>query len=669
MTKHNNNDEILGQISSQEISSMMAESRVFPPPKKFTEKAAIKSMEEYKKLYERSINDPEGFWSELSDQLHWFKKWDKLREYDFTEKPEVRHFIGGKINVSYNCLDRHLTTSRKNKAAIIWQGEPDEEVVTYTYQQLHYEVCRFANVLKKHGIKKGDTVTIYLPMIPELAVAMLACVRIGAIHSIVFGGFSAEALRDRIQDCNSKLLITADGYWRNGKHIHSIRNADAAMKECPSIEKAIIVRRFDTDIPMQPSRDYWWHEEMEADDISAECKPEPMDADAPLFILYTSGSTGKPKGILHTQAGYLLHTYQTMKWVFDIKDEDTYWCTADIGWVTGHSYIVYGPLANGATSLMFEGVPTYPAPDRFWQIVEKFAVNVFYTAPTAIRALMREGEEWPKERDLSSLRLLGSVGEPINPEAWMWYHLNIGREKCPIVDTWWQTETGGILIAPLPGATPTKPGSATLPFPGVEPVILRNDGTEAGVNEGGWLCIKKPWPGMMRSLWGDPERFKATYFSRFPGYYTSGDGARKDEDGYYWFMGRIDDVINVSGHRIGTAEVESSLVSHPMVAEAAVVGKPHKIKGQAIYAFVTLNSNEKPNEELEKELKIHVRRHIGAIATPEVVQFADGLPKTRSGKIMRRILVKIASGDVSNLGDTSTLADPSVVETLVSGRK
>ncbi len=669
MTKHNNNDEILGQISSQEISSMMAESRVFPPPKKFTEKAAIKSMEEYRKLYERSINDPEGFWRELSDQLHWFKKWDKLREYDFTEKPEVRHFIGGKINVSYNCLDRHLTTSRKNKAAIIWQGEPDEEVVTYTYQQLHYEVCRFANVLKKHGIKKGDTVTIYLPMIPELAVAMLACVRIGAIHSIVFGGFSAEALRDRIQDCNSKLLITADGYWRNGKHIHSIRNADAAMKECPSIEKAIIVRRFDTDIPMQPSRDYWWHEEMEADDISAECKPEPMDADAPLFILYTSGSTGKPKGILHTQAGYLLHTYQTMKWVFDIKDEDTYWCTADIGWVTGHSYIVYGPLANGATSLMFEGVPTYPAPDRFWQIVEKFAVNVFYTAPTAIRALMREGEEWPKERDLSSLRLLGSVGEPINPEAWMWYHLNIGREKCPIVDTWWQTETGGILIAPLPGATPTKPGSATLPFPGVEPVILRNDGTEAGVNEGGWLCIKKPWPGMMRSLWGDPERFKATYFSRFPGYYTSGDGARKDEDGYYWFMGRIDDVINVSGHRIGTAEVESSLVSHPMVAEAAVVGKPHKIKGQAIYAFVTLNSNEKPNEELEKELKIHVRRHIGAIATPEVVQFADGLPKTRSGKIMRRILVKIASGDVSNLGDTSTLADPSVVETLVSGRK
>ncbi len=423
------------------------------------------------------------------------------------------------------------------------------------------------------------------------------------------------------------------------------------------------------DIPMQPARDYWWHEEMEAEDISAYCKPVPMNADDPLFILYTSGSTGKPKGILHTQAGYLLHAYQTMKWVFDIREEDTYWCTADIGWVTGHSYIVYGPLANGATSLMFEGVPTYPNPDRFWQICEKFAVNVFYTAPTAIRALMREGEEWPKERDLSSLRLLGSVGEPINPEAWMWYHRNIGREKCPIVDTWWQTETGGILISPMPGAIPTKPGSATLPIPGVEPVVLRNDGTEANVNEGGWLCIKKPWPGMMQTLWGDPDRFKATYFSRFPGYYTSGDGARKDEDGYYWFMGRIDDVINVSGHRIGTAEVESSLVSHPMVAEAAVVGKPHKIKGQAIYAFVTLKTGEKPNEEIVRDLKIHVRRHIGAIATPDVIQFAEGLPKTRSGKIMRRILVKIASGDISNLGDTSTLADPSVVETLVSDRK
>jgi len=663
------NEEILGQISSQEISSMMAESRVFPPPKEFSEKAAVKSMEEYKQLYERSVNDPEGFWKELSGQLHWFKMWDKFREYDFTEQPEIRHFIGGKINVCYNCLDRHLNSSTKNKAAIIWQGEPDEEVVTYTYQQLYYEVCKFANVLKKHGIKKGDTVSIYLPMIPQLAVAMLACTRIGAIHSIVFGGFSAEALRDRIQDCNSSLLITADGYWRSGKQIHSKTNADAAMAESPSVKTAIIVKRLGIDIPMQPGRDLWWHEEVEEDDISPVCKAEPMDADAPLFILYTSGSTGKPKGILHTQGGYLLHAYQTVKWVFDIKDEDTYWCTADIGWVTGHSYIVYGPLANGATSLMFEGVPTYPNPARFWQIVEKFGVNVFYTAPTAIRALMREGEEWTKEYDISSLRLLGTVGEPINPEAWMWYHRYIGRKKCPIVDTWWQTETGGLMITPLPGAVPTKPGSATLPFPGVEPVVLRNDGTEAGTNEGGWLCIKKPWPGMMRSLWGDPERFKATYFSRFPGYYTSGDGARKDEDGYYWFMGRIDDVINVSGHRIGTAEVESSLVSHPQVSEAAVVGMPHKIKGQGIYAFVILNTGQKASEELEKALKIHVRRQIGAIATPDVIQFADGLPKTRSGKIMRRILVKIAAGDVTNLGDTSTLADETVIETLVSGRK
>ena len=663
------NEEILGQLSSQEISSMMAENRVFPPSKEFAEKAAVKSMEEYKALYERSIADPEGFWRELSDQLHWFKMWDKFREYNFTEKPEVRHFIGGKINVSYNCLDRHLGTAKKNKAAIVWQGEPNDEVVTYTYQQLHHEVCKFANVLKKHGVKKGDTVTMYLPMIPQLVIAMLACSRIGAIHSVVFGGFSAGALRDRIQHGNSKILITADGYWRNGKHINAKSNADSAMAECPSIKKAIIVKRLDNHVPMQPGRDTWFHDEMEADDISPFCRAEQMDADAPLFILYTSGSTGKPKGVLHTQGGYLLHTYQTVKWVFDIKDEDTYWCTADIGWITGHSYIVYGLLANGATSLMFEGVPTYPNPARYWQIVEKFGVNVFYTAPTVIRALMREGKEWTKEHDMSSLRLLGSVGEPINPEAWMWYHRYVGKEKCPIVDTWWQTENGGILITPLPGAIPTKPGSATLPFPGVEPIILRKDGTEADVNEGGWLCIKKPWPGMLRSLWQDPERFKTEYFSHFPGYYTSGDGARKDEDGYYWIMGRIDDVINVSGHRIGTAEVESSLVSHSQVAEAAVVGYPHKIKGQGIYAYVILNTGQKPSEELEKALKIHVRRQIGPIATPDTIQFVEGLPKTRSGKIMRRILVKIAAGNVTNLGDTSTLADPGVVDDIISGRK
>ncbi len=662
-------EDLLGQISGKEIASMMAETRVFKPSAEFADKAALKSLEEYKALYNWSIKNPEGFWGQVADQLDWYKKWDKFVEYNFDDKPEVKFFIGGKINVSYNCLDRHLKTWRKNKAAIIWQGEPDADSEVYTYQQLHHEVCKFANVLKKHGVKKGDTVSIYLPMIPELAIAMLACVRIGAVHSVVFGGFSAEALRDRILDCNSRTLITADGYYRSGKNINSKANADTALKQCPDVKTVIVVKRLGIEIPLEAGRDYTWGDEMNAPDISAECAPEPMDADSSLFILYTSGSTGKPKGVVHTQAGYLLHCYQSMKWIFDIKDEDTYWCTADVGWVTGHSYIVYGPLAIGAASLMFESVPTYPGPDRFWQVVEKFGVNVFYTAPTVIRALMREGEEWPAKHDLSSLRLLGSVGEPINPEAWMWYHRVIGQERCPIVDTWWQTETGGILITPLPGAIPTKPGSATVPFPGVEPVILRENGTEAGVNEGGWLCIKKPWPGMMRTLWGDPERFKLTYFSKFPGYYCTGDGARKDADGYYWLMGRIDDVINVSGHRIGTAEVESSLVSHPKVAEAAVVGMPHQLKGQGIYAYVTLKTGEAVTPELEKELRTHVRQQIGPIATPDVVQFADGLPKTRSGKIMRRILVKIAAGSTDSLGDTSTLADPSVVDTLLAGRK
>jgi acetyl-CoA synthetase len=664
-----NEEELLSQISGKEIASMMAENRVFTPPKEFSDVAALRSLEEYRALYNWSIKDPEGFWGHMADQLDWFKKWDKFLEYDFTDKPEIRYFKGGKINVSYNCLDRHLNTWRKNKAAIIWQGEPDEDTEIYTYQQLYHEVCKFANVLKKHGIKKGDTVSIYLPMIPELAIAMLACVRIGAIHSVVFGGFSAEALRDRILDCNSKLLVTADGYYRSSKNIMSKGNADTALKQCPGVTNVIVVKRLGIDVPMVEGRDCWWHEEINAGDISAECLPEQMNADDPLFILYTSGSTGKPKGVLHTQAGYLLHCYQSMKWIFDIKEEDTYWCTADVGWVTGHSYIVYGPLAIGAASLMFESVPTYPGPDRFWQIVEKFGVNVFYTAPTVIRALMREGEEWPNKHDLSSLRLLGSVGEPINPEAWMWYHRVIGKERCPIVDTWWQTETGGILITPLPGAIPTKPGSATMPFPGVDPVILREDGTEADVNEGGWLCIRKPWPGIMRTIYGDPQRFKETYFSKFPGYYCTGDGARRDEDGYYWLMGRIDDVINVSGHRIGTAEVESSLVSHEKVAEAAVVGMPHQLKGQGIYAYVTLKSGVEVTPDLEKEMKTHVRQQIGPIATPDVIQFADGLPKTRSGKIMRRILVKIAAGDAENLGDTSTLADPSVVDTLLAGRK
>jgi acetyl-CoA synthetase len=662
-------EEILGQISDQAISSMMEENRVFPPPKEFSKNAAVKSMDDYKSLYNDSIKNPDKFWGKMAEQLEWFKKWDKYEIADFKDNPEVRHFVGGKINVAYNCLDRHLTTARKNKAALIWQGEPDSDVRTFTYQQLHYEVCKFANVLKKMGIKKGDTVSIYLPMIPELAIAMLACVRIGAIHSVVFGGFSAEALRDRILDCKSSLLITADGYWRSGKQIQSKAGADSAVAVCPTIKNVICVKRLGIEVKMQAGKEFWWHELMAAPDIHGTCEAEQMDADAPLFVLYTSGSTGKPKGVLHTQAGYLLHVMMSMKWLFDIKDEDVYMCTADVGWITGHSYIVYGPLAAGATSLMYESVPTYPAADRFWQIVEKFKVNVFYTAPTVIRSLMREGEELPNRRDLSSLRLLGSVGEPINPEAWMWYYRVIGKNKCPIVDTWWQTETGGILISPFPGAMPIKPGSATLPFPGVEPIILDENGKEVGANEGGWICIKKPWPGMMRTIWGDAARFKETYFSKFPGYYCTGDGARKDKDGYYWFMGRIDDVIKVSGHRIGTAEVESSLVSHPKVSEAAVVPMPHALKGEGIYAYVTLKTGQTPSVELEAELKAHVRKVIGPIATPDVIQFADGLPKTRSGKIMRRILTKIAAGNTDNLGDTSTLADPTVVQTLLAGKK
>jgi acetyl-CoA synthetase len=660
-----------GEVTKAEkkaITSVLEEKRVFPPPEDFQQKAAIRSLAEYKVLYDWSIKDPEGFWSDVANQLDWYKKWDKFLEYDFKDKPEVRYFVGGKINVSYNCIDRHLKTWRKNKAAIIWQGEPEGEVRSFTYQQLHYEVSKFANVLKKLGIKKGDTVSIYLPMIPELPIAMLACARIGAIHSVVFGGFSAESLRDRIIDCGSRLLITADGYYRSGRTVKSKDSADVAVDACPKVTDVVVVKRLGIDVNMKAGRDHWWHEEMAAEDVTANCEPEAMEADSPLFILYTSGSTGRPKGVLHTQGGYLAHCYQSMKWTFDIKDEDTYWCTADIGWITGHSYIVYGPLVNGATTLMFEGVPTYPKPDRFWQIVEKFKVNIFYTAPTAIRSLMREGEDWPRKHDLSSLRLLGTVGEPINPEVWMWYHRVIGGEKCPIVDTWWQTETGGILITPLPGAVATKPGSATLPFPGVDPVIVREDGTEVGINEGGFLCIRRPWPGMMRTVFGDPQRFKEVYFTRFPGMYCTGDGARRDEDGYFWLLGRIDDVIKVSGHRLGTAEIESALVSHPGVAEAAVVPVPHEIKGEGIYAFVTLKAGVARRPELEKELKDHVRKTIGPIATPDTIQFADGLPKTRSGKIMRRILVKIAAGDSHDLGDITTLADPSVVETLVKSK-
>ncbi len=647
------------------ITSMMDEKRVFKPSEEVVKQAYIKSMDEYKKLFKRSMDDPEGFWGEMAEQLDWYKKWDKVLVEDFKE---AKHewFVGGKLNVCYNCVDRHLKTWRKNKAALIWEGDIGDSK-TLTYQQLYYEVCKFANVLKKLGVKKGDRVSIYLPMIPELAIAMLACARIGAIHNVVFGGFSAEALRDRIQDCESKVLICTDGYYRGGRVIKSIDNAVAALEQCPDVKDVIVVKRANNEVTMKAGRDRWWHEEMSAADIKPYCEPEPMDAEDPLFILYTSGSTGKPKGVLHTQAGYLLFCYQTFKWIFDVKEEDTFWCTADIGWVTGHSYIVYGPLAFGASSIIFEGVPSYPQPDRFWEIVEKYQVNIFYTAPTALRSIMREGDEWPNKRDLSSLRILGSVGEPINPEAWMWYYNVIGKGKRPIVDTWWQTETGGILITPLPGAIPLKPGSATLPFPGVDAAVIREDGSPADVNEGGYLVIRKPWPGFMRRVYGEPERFKNTYFIQFPGVYNTGDGARVDEDGYFWLMGRIDDVINVSGHRIGTAEVESALVSHDKVAEAAVVGMPHDLKGQGIYAFVTLNVGVELSDALKKELVTHVRKEIGPIASPDKIQFADGLPKTRSGKIMRRILTKIAAGDVDNLGDITTLADPSVVDTLVKG--
>jgi acetyl-CoA synthetase len=643
------------------FGSLGGEKKFFEPPDEVKMKAYIKRMDEYEDLYRRSINDSEPFWGELAEQLDWYKKWDKVLDYDF-DKPEINWFKGGKLNASYNCLDRHLNHWRSNKVALIWQGEPLEENRIFTYQQLHYHVCKFANVLKKFGVKKGDRVSIYLPMIPELPIAMLACARIGAIHSVVFGGFSSEALRDRINDCGSKILITADGYYRNGRIVPNKINANDALKDCPEIERVIVVKRLGIDVPFSKDRDVWWHEEMGKEDIKLFCEPEMMDAEDILFILYTSGSTGKPKGVIHTTGGYLLFVYQTLKWVFDLKDEDVFFCTADIGWVTGHSYVVYGPLALGATSLMFEGVPTYPNPDRFWEIVERYRVSVFYTAPTAIRALMREGEGWVKRRGISSLRILGSVGEPINPEAWRWYHTNVGQERCPIMDTWWQTETGGFLISPLP-ITPLKPGSATFPFPGVVPKILREDGSECEVDEGGSLVITKPWPGMLRGFWNDPDRkrFKETYFTIFPGHYFTGDGAKKDEDGYFWLMGRIDDVINVSGHRIGTAEVESALVSHPSVAEAAVIGVPHEVKGQGIYAFVTLKTGIKSGDEMRKELLAHVRKTIGPIATPDKLQFAEALPKTRSGKIMRRILRKIAEGRLEELGDTSTLTDPSVV--------
>ncbi|MFA6035122.1 MAG: acetate--CoA ligase [Myxococcota bacterium] len=648
------------------ITSMMSEERLFPPSQSFVNQAYVKSRAEYEAMWKDSVNNREKFWGEMASNLHWFKKWDKVVGTEDMINAKFEWFVGGKINVSYNCLDRHLGTPNENKVAILFQGEPEDDVVKLTYKQMHEKVCRFANVMKKHGIKKGDRVSLYLPMIPELAIAMLACTRIGAIHTIVFGGFSAEALRDRILDSGCTFLVTSNVYYRGGKFIQQKQTADKAMGFCPNVKTCIVVKRAEAETSMTAGRDLWWHDEMAS--VNADCKAEEMDAEAPLFLLYTSGSTGKPKGVMHTTGGYLTYVATTFKYIFDYKPQDIFWCTADIGWVTGHSYIVYGPLACGATSIMFESVPNFPKPDRFWHMVEKFKVSIFYTAPTAIRAIMRDGDDWPKKHDLSSLRLLGSVGEPINPEAWMWYHKNIGGEKCPIVDTWWQTETGGILITPLPGAWATKPGSATLPFFGVEPATIRQDGSACEANEGGQLVIKKSWPGIMRGVYGDPERFKNTYFVQYPGVYYTGDGARFDQDGYYWLMGRIDDVVNVSGHRIGTAEVESALVSHPTVAEAAVVAFPHDIKGQGLYAYVTLKTGVEKSDDLKKQLGAHVNKEIGPIARPDKIQFADGLPKTRSGKIMRRILRKIAENDVGSLGDTSTLADPSVVDTLVKNR-
>jgi len=653
------------------IKSMMEENRTFEPPATLAQNAWVKSFEEYKEMYDRSINDPEGFWSEIAENFFWYKKWDKVRNYDFTGDVNIKFFEGAQTNMSVNCLDRHVENGNGDKTAIIWEGNEPDQSKKFTYKELLAEVSKFANVLKDRGVKKGDRVSIYMPMIPELSIAMLACTRIGAVHSIVFGGFSAEALRDRILDSGCTCVITTDGAYRGKKDIPMKAAADKAMEMCKEnnneVKTCVVYKHTGTDITMTEGRDVLWTDLMA--NASDTCEPEKMDSEDPLFILYTSGSTGKPKGVLHTTAGYMVYAATTFKYVFDYHDDDVYWCTADIGWVTGHSYIVYGPLANAATSLMFEGVPTYPDAGRFWDVCEKHSVSIFYTAPTAIRSLMREGEKWTQTQDLSKLRILGSVGEPINPEAWMWYHKNVGKENAPIMDTWWQTETGGILITPLPGAVATKPGSATFPFFGVKPKVIRENGTQCAPNEGGYLVIEEAWPGMMRTVYNHHERFKETYFSMFNGVYFTGDGARVDEDGYFWLMGRVDDVINVSGHRIGTAEVESALVANSLVAEAAVVGFPHDIKGQGLYAYVTLKSENTPSDEIKKELVAHVRKEIGPIATPDKIHFTDALPKTRSGKIMRRILRKIAEGEFDNLGDTSTLADPNVVNALVESRQ
>ena len=640
-----------------DILSVLKENRVFHPPAAFRAEARLKSLEDYEAIYRRSVDDPEGFWAEQAELLLWSRKWDRVLEWN---PPFAKWFTGGQLNLSENCLDRHLGSWRKNKAAILWEGEPGE-LRTLTYQELYRQVCKFANVLRSLGVTKADRVGIYLPMIPEVAIAMLACARLGATHSVVFGGFSSEALRDRMNDAQAKVLVTADGAYRRGSVVPLKANVDVAVEGTPLVKNVVVVKRTGAKVPMHLGRDHWFHELMGA--ASPDCPPEPLDAEHPLFILYTSGTTGKPKGVVHTTGGYLLQAALTTKYVFDLREEDTYWCTADVGWVTGHSYVIYGPLANGATTLMYEGAPSTPEADRFWRIVDRHRVNVFYTAPTAIRAFIRWGEQWPRKHQLDSLRLLGTVGEPINPEAWMWYHTVIGKERCPIVDTWWQTETGGIMITPLPGATPTKPGSATRPFFGVVPEVVDKDGKPVEPEVGGYLVIKKPWPGMLRTIHRDPERYVEQYWKRFPGAYFTGDGVRCDRDGYFWIMGRVDDVINVAGHRLGTMEVESALASHPKVAEAAVVGRPDELKGQVLVAFVTVQSVVKPDAELRASLKDHVAKEIGAIARPEEIRFTEALPKTRSGKIMRRLLRDIAAGK-ETLGDTTTLEDYSVLAKL-----
>jgi len=643
--------------SSESIESRLSEARTFPPPADFAAQAHIRSLDEYERLYRRSLDDPEGFWAEIAEGFHWFRKWDRVLEW---ERPYARWFVGARTNLAYNCLDRQIEAGRGDHPAILFEGEPGD-TRTLTFRQLHAEVCRFANVLRHLGVRKGDRVTIYMPMTPELAVAVLACARIGAPHSVIFAGFSVQAIVDRVQDADSRIVVTADGGWRRGKVVPLKHNVDQACEQCDRIKTVVVYRRCGNQVEMREGRDHWWHELMSR--AASDCPAEPCDAEDMLYLLYTSGSTGKPKGILHTTAGYMVYTAYTARIIFDLKPNDVFWCTADIGWVTGHSYVIYGILNNGVTTVMYEGAPNYPDWDRFWDICQRHRVTKFYTAPTAIRAFMREGRQHVDKHDLSSLRLLGTVGEPINPEAWLWYHEVVGRGRCPIVDTWWQTETGGILITPIPGAIPTKPGSATRPFFGIDAAVLDRDGNEQAPNQGGYLCVRRPWPAMLRGIWGDPERYVQQYWSEIDGVYFAGDSARQDEDGYFWIMGRVDDVIKVSGHRLGTMEIESALVAHPAVAEAAVVGIPHEIKGNAIAAFVTLVGGQKPDAALRDALARHVAEQLGAVARPEQIRFTQSLPKTRSGKIMRRLLREIAtSGQVQ--GDTTTLEDFSVLERL-----